>query len=545
MEKLREDGKKSIKSIVSRWFLPVGFSLLFSACMIFGSSLEKRGSVTFTSLLLWFKIVALTFIVTLVVKFLWDILNGISVSWTQVSGHTYSQRQMRRTFVLTAVLIFLCYMPVFLAVYPGFFVYDAQDELMQVVTRSFSTHHPLLHVLLMGGIVQAGYKITGSYNIGIAFYTLFQMAVLSCIFSWCICRLKREGMGKIGRTIAALYFGFFPVVVMFVLCSAKDGLFSGMLLAMVMVLRQWQAEGKFDRKELILFSMTAVFMMLLRHNGFYAFVVFAVLVFRKKKLFWAAGAAVCYLLISSGLTFVFQADDSEHQELLTVPIQQMARVYGTEKDLLPENEKLTLYEILPKEALVRYTPKISDGVKMSFDNEAYGKEPGKYIRLWFSWGIRHPFTYLNAWFMTSYGFWYPGAIIDVYKGNTMFTFTYGDSSYFGFEVEEPGNRYSFLPWLEEVYRSISLDVVWQKIPVMSLLFSPGFLFWVTAFALGFFFYTGKKERAIPYILPLLVWCTVLLGPTYLVRYVVFWWFFLPVLCFDLIIRGNCDILTKA
>ncbi len=46
-------------------------------------------------------------------------------------------------------LIVLC-IPVFLAQFPGFFVYDAQEELNEVLTRSFSTHHPLLHVLLLG-----------------------------------------------------------------------------------------------------------------------------------------------------------------------------------------------------------------------------------------------------------------------------------------------------------------------------------------------------------------------------------------------------------
>ena len=94
-----------------------------------------------------------------------------------------AEKGQLRSFFLTAVAIFLCYVPVFLAVYPGFFVYDAQDELMQVITRNFSTHHPLLHVLLLGGIIPLVYKITGSYNLGIACYTLFQMAVLSCILN--------------------------------------------------------------------------------------------------------------------------------------------------------------------------------------------------------------------------------------------------------------------------------------------------------------------------------------------------------------------------
>lgn len=41
------------------------------------------------------------------------------------------------------------------------------------------------------------------------------------------------------------------------------------------------------------------------------------------------------------------------------------------------------------------------------------------------------------------------------RGNTVFTFTYKDNSYFGYEVEQPGVRESKIPWLDEVYRKLS------------------------------------------------------------------------------------------
>lgn len=49
----------------------------------------------------------------------------------------------------------------------------------------------------------------------------------------------------------------------------------------------------------------------------------------------------------------------------------------------------------------------------------------------------------------SYGFWYPDTVIDVYSDNSVFTFTYKDSSYFGYEVEEPGFRDSRIPCLAD------------------------------------------------------------------------------------------------
>lgn len=551
----------------SRWLIPGMFAFLFSVCMVFGTNLDTKESVPFTDISLWLSIFMLTIGFALTVRFFWDALQNKMQEEKLKTKQTAEKKEQkpeqtgqRASFFLTAGIILLCYLPVFLAVYPGFFVYDAQDELMQVVTRSFSTHHPLLHVLLLGGIIQLIHKLGGSYNLGIACYTLFQMTVLSGIFSFCIGRLKKEGLPKAGRILLTLYFGLFPVIVMFSLCSAKDGLFTGMLLIIVLMLREFFKEPReFWKKKghVILLAAASLLMMLLRHNGFYGFLVFGVVclflskltgAFKhgRKALFLFAGIIAGYLLLNQGLALVLHADSSENQELLTVPIQQLARVYHDTEGSLSEEDKNTLYEILPKEALNRYVPKVSDGVKIDFNNEAYSQNPGKYRRLWLKWGLAHPFTYLNAWFMTSYGFWYPDTVIDVYRGNSVFTFTYGDSSYFGFEVEQPGERQSLLPLLEECYRQMSLEIAQQRIPVLSMLFSPGFLFWVMLFILGFFWYVGDYKRLSPYLLPLLLWLTVILGPTYLVRYVVFLWVLLPLLFWDLrdlIIKGNCDILT--
>ena len=139
--------------------------------------------------------------------------------------------------------------------------------------------------------------------------------------------------------------------------------------------------------------------------------------------------------------------------------------------------------------------------------------------------------------MTSYGFWYPDTIIDVYRGNSVFTFTYEDSSFFGYEVELPGTRESKIPWLDGVYRDMSLEIAQQKIPAVSMLFSPGFLFWVFVFTGGYAYYRKKNEWLLPFGMILLLWLTVILGPTYLPRYVLILWFALPGALAVLVNRG--------
>lgn len=520
----------------SRWLVPGLFGFLFSIAMVFGAQLELAESIPFTQTAMWLSILMMGVLLTLIVRYFWDKMDCLP------SLRFHGETLERKSWLKRAGIIFLCYIPVFLAVYPGFFVYDAQDELMQVVTRNFSTHHPLIHVLLLGGIIQFGYKLSGSYNVGIACYTLFQMLLMAGIFAWCVEKLRSRGMKKGTGALLTAYFGLCPVLVMFSLCSAKDGLFTGMLFIQVVLLQELctKTEQFLESKgKLVLFGLASLGMTMLRHNGFYAFAVFMILLliylrnYWKKLSIYFVGILAVYFLLNAGLAAVCQADASENQEKLTVPIMQMARIYAYEQDSLSEEELALMTTYLPAEALEHYTPKVSDNVKISFNNAAYDADSGSFWKLWLKLGVKHPFSYLNAWFMTSYGFWYPDTVIDSYRGNTVFTYTYEDSSYFGYEVEQPGLRQSLIPLLDEAYRRMSLEITQQKIPVISMLFAPGFLLWVMLFILGYWCYEKRFKKVMPYLLPLLCFLTVLLGPTCLVRYVVFLWVLVPVMAWEL------------
>lgn len=440
-------------------------------------------------------------------------------------------------FIDMAVMI-VCWLPVLLAVYPGFFVYDAQSELTEVITREFTDHHPLMHVLLMGGTICGVHKLTGSYDAGIFCYTVIQMIVMAAVFAYTLRFIRKHHRGKVLPALTLIWFAVFPVNVMYVLCSTKDTLFSGALILSIVLL--FEMIESTDKKELkakgIAFTLSALFMVLMRHNGFYALVVAIpfIVIFAKKNrkaiLISSVSAVISSMICTALLSTVFcPGAKKEHQEMLTVPIQQLARTYTSDKSSFSEEDQKTLLEILPETSLAHYTPQLSDMLKLGFDNEAFDKDPGKYIGLWLRTGVKHPMSYVNAWLMTSYGYWYPDAVINTYKGHTVFTFTYEDSSYFGFETEEPGTRKSMIPWLEQFYRDMSLSIYQQKVPVVSMLFSPGFICWVYIFLFVLFIVSGRGKDMIPFVIMIMVWLTVLLGPGCLCRYVVYGWMGLSLL----------------
>ena len=136
-----------------------------------------------------------------------------------------------------------------------------------------------------------------------------------------------------------------------------------------------------------------------------------------------------------------------------------------------------------------------------------------------------------------------GAVINVYGGQQMYTYRYEDSSYFGFETEPPGKRVSLFPLYERFYRNISLELFQQTVPVISMLFAPGFLAWIFAWTFVGFIREKDRKAVIVYLPVLILWLTVLLGPTVLVRYVLILWFVVPMMLVH-ILKGNTSSVTK-
>ena len=510
-------------------------SLMLSLFLVVGSNLEDLDNFNAANVGNYLKILGCGLYFTPMAAYLWQKIDEVKMNR---EGKNKGSHLLRN-----AGILFCCWLPVFLAFYPGAFVYDAWEEYVQAETGEYTTHHPLLHVLLLGKAVVFGKDLLKDPNLGIAIYTILQMIVFAFALANTLEYLRRKGMGKWEEGAGLLFYGFFPVIPMYAVCSAKDTLFSAfLLLTLVKILELSESKKSLfeDKKKAAGFVLSAALMMLFRKNGSYAYLVWAAvfLLFlfikdRKKKQWMVQTGIFLFLpfflfsLTETALEGITDAKAGGKQEIMTVPIQQMARVYNYAPQTYTEEEKQILYEILPKEELHIYTPRISDLLKSKFNNEVFRKDPFRYLSLWGKTGLKKPLIYLNAWWLTSYGYWYPDAVINVYGGTQRYTFQYGESSYFGFETEPPGERDSKLPFLEKFYKDISLELFQQRLPAVSMLFSPGFLFWCYSFFMGYYLWKKEWNKILPFSLILLVWLTVILGPTYLIRYVLILWLIAP------------------
>ncbi len=542
----KEWGNKENNSNLRAWLLSGLFGVLSGLFLVWGYQLEKSDSINLSDRNAMYVMVLIMAVITIDTKHIWynyiqsfhgrKFMGMFRLRWFKEIEKALKDAH---GFWFNYIILVALNLPVFLGVFPGFFVYDAQDELNEVLTRTFSTHHPLVHVLLMGGVIALVHKITASWNAGIAVYIILQMLLISGVFAYVITYLRETVIGKRGKIALLLYYGLFPTIVMFTLCSSKDGLFSALLLLLTVFLIQltYDTEGFIaDKKKVIFFVIVATLMPCFRHNGFYAYLVFvpfAIIYFRKQLKSILVPMliipVVLYLIISNALSAVFVSEGVHKQEMLTVPIMQMVRVYTYDKDSMTDEQIATLKSYIPEENLSLYSPRVSDLVKVGFDNDHYSQDSKSFWKLWGELLIQHPMTYLNGWMLTSYGYWYPAANINVYKGTTVFTFTYDESSYFGYEVELPGERVSLIPAIDRLYRYLSVGSFHEDYKVLALFFAPGLLLIIYLFVMLFRIMVGSYKSVFPFLLMFLTWLTVLLGPTYLVRYVLYLWTCLPLL----------------
>ena len=533
------------------------FSTLLSTALHIGAEYEFYDGVDFAKPSIYINTICLAIAMAPFVAYLWRKPNGVDVMGGSGTEEAESSRQPSETagtrtqfnFFYIWAIIFLFWMPVFFALYPGAFVYDATEEYVEVISRQFTMHHPLLHVLALGGIVHLFEYIGAGANLGIAVYVLLQMIVMSAALSFVVRSLQMWGVTKRYAFITVLFFSIFPLFSLYAVCTAKDGLFTVFLLVAIVsmgnIIRSTDTEqapaSANSMSDMVIFLVSSTLMMMLRNNGLYAYtatalIIVMVFIVDRRHRSASSNHITARLLILMALSIVLSlggtrilklatgATDGEHQEMLTVPIQQLARTYTYSPEAFTPDEEALLKAFIPEDYLTTYSPRISDVLKSGFDNQYYESHRALFYKLWLTIGTRRPLTYLNAHLGTAYGYIYPDALNNVYKGNTMNTFIYTDSSYFGFETEPPGTRESMLPALELLIEKFSLTLFQQKSPVLSMLFAPGFVFWVFFFVLVG--YVDRKNLPMM-LLVLMTFATVLLGPTTLVRYVLILWFIIP------------------
>lgn len=448
-------------------------------------------------------------------------------------------------FLVSFLLMIVVWLPVYLAYYPAICAYDAPIQTGQIVEGIWIDHHPIAHTLLIKGAMSLGRMIFGNVNSGIGIYGLVQMLFLAAVFAFGVFRLASHGMGRVWLCVVQLVCMFYPFHLYMSVTMTKDTVFTGFFLLQVLSL--WEMAGRKETESgqgmRILFFLSTVGMILFRNNGKYAMMVLLVCLLpgvawgKERRRFWinilawAAGAflAGCVLLV-----ILFRAVgglQGDKREMLSVPIQQLARtmVYHGGVGVLEEDdgtmgaeEKALVNDFILKEGYKGYRPEFADPVKSNTNTYVARYRTREFIATYLRLLCRYPGDFVNAFLALNAGYLYPGDV---------------SHAWINVSKERPGGGYvqtrwdegalnslgiykdSRWPWLFEAMERWADGNAYLKLPVVKYLFVPGVWLWLYLLLLGWHLIRREYGWCLPLLLVLGYFMTLLLGPAVQMRYI--------------------------
>ena len=455
------------------------------------------------------------------------------------------------TWLKWMLLSWCVYLPVFLAVYPGIYSYDASAQLLQFYGKlPLTTHHPLIHTLYLGLCMKIAGRLFHTYQAGMALYALSQSLFMSAVFSLCLCRMKARRAPRWLCAVSWVFWILNPYLTVFSFVTTKDVLFGAFfMLAFDSACclaedpeRFWQGvcQKRVDSNELkelsrafpqrkgvnvgewLLFFVSILFMCLFRNQGIYVFLFFGLTVclflrkkvYRRKRFIGASllVAALWYIL-SGPIPAAIGVGKGDAREMLCVPMQQLARVYHeVPEDLTPE-EKEYIETLIDPQALSEYVRVNADPVKNGFHTEVMQADMGRFVRTWAEIGKRRPDIYLDSFLMGNWGYWYLGDS-EYWMDYILYDGAYLERDLNILHITRNSHFQALSDWLREV----TLTPAFQSIPVLSMILNQAFPFWLMLLAAGFAVWKRQAYEIIPMMLLLGYWGTLLLGPVTSLRY---------------------------
>ncbi len=464
-------------------------------------------------------------------------------------GREYGdEHRLNKVFLVVWGILFVGYFPCILAFYPGLYNNDMIWQWLQFDSWSFTTHHPLIHTLFSGAVIELGKILGGSYNNGIFLHSLVQTFLFTGAIAYGIRFMVKRRMNRIGVILVGLFFLLFPFFPVMGISTTKDTIFAGLFLITFVDICDMAAEGQFYRgRRLVLFLMNGVLMCLFRNNAIYglAVMVCCLMIFwvilrarnrNRGFLLKAAGIAMVCILLSQIMFMALErglhAEKGSKAEMLSLPMQQMARSYVYHQEEFSKEDREALLRFFDEASLLQYTYYLSDPVKNGLDMEKF--QVFDFVRLWVRLGRQFPGEYVLSPLYNTMGLWYMGGDSSCYVEYKMLP---------PFDQEHVVEERSKLPWLKEYYTWFTDGNLQKFLPGLSIFFYTSFYSWCVVLAAGILI---AKRRYEYLVLPLFLGCygfSLVFGPCVTVRYFLAVMMCVPILAvvvFQKVLGGDED-----
>lgn len=381
-----------------------------------------------------------------------------------------------KLLLLYACIIDVCCIPFLTLNFPGVLTVDSLNQLGQVMgIVERSDHHPWIHTAIIGLFYNIGHGLTGSTYAGIACYTVFQILMTGLCVGYAIECMYEAGIGRGVRNALLICFIMLPYNLMYAVTMWKDILFTmSVLVFTITVMRINDSVEKTGTRDSIIFVISSLFMCVLRHNGFYAFIATVVIwLFIKRKTlkrYIVLSAAVIFIsvLCSGPLMKACKVAPGEYVYNMCMPLQQIGRVIATGEDITPKQrewlEKVNTLDYVRAGFDVQCADPMFAWV-LDGDEEYFDSHKAEFIKIWIQIGVKHPITYIKAFGDLTKGYWTPM--------NPQQTIYFGMSDNDMGLYPKPVIEGPVLIKINEL-----ITKIYGMIPVYGLFYSMGSFFWL-------------------------------------------------------------------
>ncbi len=432
-------------------------------------------------------------------------------------------------------LVFLGFCVPFATYYPAIMAYDVIPQLDQIRVSGLTTHHPLIHTLLLKGCLEVGELLSFLPNAdraGLALYSLIQMAAVAACFAYVYCFLCRRGVQRWICYAFVLCAAVFPTHGMLAVSITKDTIYAALVMVFTVFAYELAAgEENPGYGWFVRYGILTVLLLLFRNNSVYAWILYVLAVsvslLRRKSYFKMvcishAAAFLLYLAVNTLMVQSVSArSDTYAREMLSVPAQQIARVVQYHEDELTREDREAIAAVWG-ENLPEYEPAIADRSKKAI---AGNRETLRiFAGEWVSLGLRYPGEYLQAFLLKNKGMWdltdvtYLNDVYTYAKGYLQITYPSDQQPYM--EALAPGYvRHQKLQLLQALYRFFAAgDELWRYCPPAALVMQPAFYCYLLVFYCLCCIGLKRPALLLPAVYLLALAGTLLFGPCVLTRY---------------------------
>lgn len=344
---------------------------------------------------------------------------GHILSWAmnrEASSADEVKKTPARVFSLSMAGILAVYwVYLLLSAYPGFFNPDTSAAFAEIQKGVYSFRNPVYYTFFIEGCLRIGYLLGRTGNDALVIYSFLQTAAMAACFAYVLVTLHERNVPFNWLLALGAVYAVVPCYLGTAVSIWKDTPFS---IAAAFICIAWyriamkvgNTVGNYS-----VYAISAIAFCLSRTNGWYSFlaIFLIVLVFARLRNWKLLGISAVVLfgtwILLNPVMDRIGSRGIDYLEILSTPLQQVARVVWCDYDLQPEDVAL-LNEVLDLEMVAeKFWPGTVDPIKFKcfrLENLAFFREHfGEYTALWLRWAVRYPADFLKAWVDLTKGYW--------------------------------------------------------------------------------------------------------------------------------------------